>query len=160
MAYVIAVGIALLLLVLFPRWMIPILVTFGVALGGFIFWEEQKSAEETRKKASVTATAEFDAKTCADGPPINVTISNKSDETVILYRFGLDGYRTGHSKPIYTSGFRAYQTDRIIEPGQSWSKCWPVPKLAYDAPKDAPESFPPDTVDWRATDTDPTFQKR
>ncbi len=159
MAWVVVVGIALLLLILFPRWMVPIAIVAGVVLGGFIFWEEQKSKEQTRQKASVTATAEFDDKSCADGPPLNVTISNNSAETVVLFRFGLSGYRTGHSKPVYSSGFRAYQTDRIIEPGQSWSKCWPVPKLAYDVPKTYKERFPADAVDWRAADAQPTFQR-
>ncbi len=141
-------------------WLIVLLVVIALTLGGFIYWQEQQSRQRLEKKASVTATAEFDATRCSGTSPIMVTITNPSDDTVTLFRFGLNGYRSGHSKPVYSSGYRAYQTDRIIETGKSWSQCWQVPNLAYDAPKTYVGLYPPESVIWRVSDTDPTFKRQ
>lgn len=154
MAWVIGIGIGLVLLFAFPKQMgavILLLVVGAAGLFGYLYIEEQRRDEEYRERQeSVSISANFDAGRCSAEFPIIIKISNNNTETLLSLTFGFSGFREGHSSPVYEAIY--VTSDRIIAPGQSYEACWAVPKLNYGA-----EATPPGTLMWKANPTSPTF---
>ncbi len=135
MAWVFGIGIGLFLLFAFPKQMgvlILLLVVGAAGLFGFDYLQQQKRAEEYRKREeSITLSAAYDMGRCSAEFPIFVEIRNGYTETIESLTFELGGYREGHSSTIYKG--LSYTSDRILAPGETYTACWTQPSLDYGA---------------------------
>lgn len=157
MAGFFGLAIFVVLLFLFPQRMIPIIVAAVVFIIGLLFYIHYDERMKAARLAAVTATIAYDISACGAETPLSVEVSNKSDSVVTNIRFSVEGYREGHSRAIYATPFRGYETDRIIKIGETWSKCWELPPVRGTAPKDHAEKYPPETIVWKVADISPTF---
>ena len=99
----------------------------------------------------------FDTETCGNPQlPIAVEIMNGSDKTITRTGFSLEGFREGHSEPVYRA--LRNQTDAIIDSGQVSRTCLRVPDLDYGKPRSFLTDYPPENMDWRVSDVTLRFQ--
>lgn len=160
MAWVIGVGIFLLLLFAFPRAIVGLIILCVVLIGSYQLWMKIEQDERAKKKASVTVTVNYDLERCRPEYPLFVRIQNGADDTVEAVSFGVAGRRAGYSNPIYESRFLEYSSDRIIASGDSWTSCWALPDPAYSASEQKIEQNPPETLVWTVEHTSPSFRSR
>lgn len=148
MAWVVGIGIGLLLLFAFPKQMgalILLIVMAGAGLFGFIYLQDQRRAEEYRKQEeSITLSAAYGAGGCSAEYPILITIRNGYTQTLESLSFKLGGYHEGYSSPVYQG--LSYTSDRIMAPGDTYTACWTKPSLRYGA-----QEVPPEGLTWRAS---------
>lgn len=150
MTWLVGIGIAITLFIVFPKQMFAILGILIVA--GLVAWAAINHFNEVAaaKRASVTVVASIDWKVCKDFAfPILVAIHNGSAARVDKVSFDLYAYRPGHSEPVLR-GY-SYVSDVIIQPGQGYWTCWSV---AGTLPSDLSVS----TVEWRIGYSNVTFE--
>ena len=123
LAWVIGVGIALLLLFRFPREML-IFVGFILlcGLGAWGYFYRENSLRETDQQSVVIVASLGNG--CSDAEyPLSVVFQNHNKKRLMDVSFFLEGREPQHSKPVYTK----YITwDGITDPGQSSSACWSI----------------------------------
>lgn len=149
MAWVVGIGIFLLLLAAFPRFTIGLVALAGLGIFAIFTATNTANKRAAERRAMVVVSAGYDVQRCAPDYPVAVTITNRAPSTVSSTSFTLKGYASGHSDPIYDSGYGQYRDDRIIEPGNAWATCWTVPRRAYNVSEQRAAAFPPSAVIWR-----------
>lgn len=90
--------------------------------------------------------------------PLFVEIVNGFDRTLEAVSFGIEGYRTGYSEPLYGSGYLGYSLDRIIASNDGWASCWTLPRQAYGASDQVIALNLPATLTWSAKNPSPRFR--
>lgn len=156
LAWVLGIGIFVGLLIAFPkRTGIFLCVVVGSSLviglgtwGVFQFIEYRKQQVLARVKIS----ADYNLQSCDEEFPILVSIKNETGQTIENTKLQLAGYRRNHSDPLYSSGYLAYESDRIIPSDTSASACWRTPTARYDASEATLRDHPPESLIWRVTD--------
>lgn len=143
-------------LLAFPKQAVWILAGVVVAAGALIFYfvqdsrrmaelEKQVAEQRAREFAQIEITADSNATACPDsGTPIAVTIKNSSTtKTLKTITFNLEGHRRGFSSVV--SSARNLASDKIIEPGGSYTTCWPLPPYSH-----IPDGVTPQMLEWTA----------
>lgn len=124
MAWLVGIGIFLFLLFAFPKQVGGLLLLLGIGVG-LLFWAGQQESEQRRaEQRSVSAKAAYDVRFCKEPFPISVAFSNLGRRATSNITFGLQAHRPGFSKAVL-DGYR--ETDRIIQPGETYVLCWAVP---------------------------------
>lgn len=157
MAWVIGIGIFLALLIFFPKVVIPILVLAAIGIAGFFYNDHLAQKAREQKREAVKLTVARNPAACSEKFPLLVTIRNGSDDTVNKISFSVQGFRPGHSDPIYDSGFRNYSTDKIIRQGELSYACWAIPAVSYKISEEQAAAFPPETLIWSISGAYPDF---
>ncbi|MDF2114859.1 hypothetical protein PY365_04690 [Roseiarcaceae bacterium H3SJ34-1] len=150
-----AITVAICLLA-FPKQAVWILAGVVLAVGALIFYfvqdsrrtaelEKQLAEQRAREFAQIEVTAGGDATACPDsGMPIAVTIKNGSaTQTLKAVTFNLEGHRRGFSSVV--SSARNLSSDKIIEPGGSYTTCWPLPPYSH-----IPDGVTAQMLEWTA----------
>lgn len=122
MAWILGIGIFLLLQFTFPRQIVGLILILVVGGAGLYAFSEM--TKEQRRRA-VKLTAAYSPGACSPDFPILVAIRNDSDRSVGRTWFSLRGYREGYSKPVLSATL--LNTDKIIGPGEAWAGCWAIP---------------------------------
>jgi hypothetical protein len=143
-------------LLAFPKQAVWILAGLVIAAAALIFYfvqdsrraaelEKQLAEQRAREFAQIEISANGDATTCPDsGTPIAVTIKNNSPtRTLKSITFNLEGHRRGFSSVVASA--RNVSSDKIIEPGGSYTTCLPLP--AYS---NIPDGVTPQMLEWTA----------
>jgi hypothetical protein len=159
MAWVIGIGVFLLLLFAFPRAMLSLVAILVIIIGSWFAWTY---AQDQRRQADVALTkvlAVYDQGRCPADFPLLVKITNESGKTLERVSFSLKAFREGYSSPLYESGFRNYVTDRIIPPQSEWQTCWSVPQPSYSASTESIAANPLNTLEWRSDSILPIFER-
>lgn len=94
------------------------LVIIGLIIFFFVAQKNSPSAQKERVKVVIDSNLFND---CPLDHPLLVTMTNNSDWTIENLSFHLSVYREGHSTDLSTDN-RA-MTDKIIYPGESYTKC-------------------------------------
>lgn len=148
MVWVVGIAFGLLLLFAFPRQMLVVLglivVAGGGLIGAIIHLENQRQKEAAERRSSVRMEASFNPSRCNTEFPILVKITNNYSRTLLNTNFSLSGFRDGFSKPIYQAV--SYNSDKILDPGQSYEGCWQLPNVNYGV-----QSVSPELLNWVAT---------
>lgn len=136
-------GIALLLiwlilLIRFPRVMVPasgVLVALALLLAagvGLKQWFDGRSA------AQLEIRIEYLPEACDFGRPLQVHIENRGERTASRISWQLLATQPGYSSNLLDVAVTAtsYQIDQPLASGESWQRCYAVPRLrsSYRAP--------------------------
>ena len=131
MVWVIGIGIALFLLFAFPRQafgLIAVLVAIGCIVIGHLYWVDE---QEKAKTALVRTTATYNPTFCTDARwPIQIEISNGSNQSIDEVTFYLSAFKTGYSSAQY-GGYLT--SDRIIAPRTTFTNCWSLNDYSWTA---------------------------
>lgn len=141
MAWVIGIGIFVLLLFSFPRQTIALCIGAIVIVAAALIWIHQadvaRRETEARERALLGVSVLVDRSICADARfPLVVTIRNNSNEkTLISISISIDAYIPNYSNSVV---FQSIESDRIILPRQIYQTCWAVRQppptgMDYDA---------------------------
>jgi len=143
-------------LLAFPKQAVWILAALAIVAAALIVYfvqdsrraaeaEKQVAEERAREFAQIEITASSDTAACPDGAsPIAVTIKNSSpSKTLKSLTFNLEGHRRGFSSVVASA--RNLSSDKIIEPGSSYTTCLPLP--AYS---NIPDGVTPQMLEWTA----------
>ncbi|MFK5950217.1 MAG: hypothetical protein QM500_15740 [Methylococcales bacterium] len=97
----------------------------AMSFGVYIYIHE----ELPKKKINITVLySPNDA--CSKEFPMEVLIFNDSSRVLEETKFDIDVKRKGYSKKISTSRYlHYYETDKIIEPGNTYIACWTYPTI-------------------------------
>lgn len=149
MAWVVGIGIALFLLLAFPRQVLSlaaILVVAACAIGAY-YWAADKY--ETAKRDKIIAGALYDLERCSQMHPIYIVFKNNTSDTITRLSFSLEGYREGYSDPVSDDYL---STDKIIKPQNVFGSCWRFDQPTYKAPINGP------SLEWRVKITSVRWQ--
>lgn len=121
-------------------------------------------------KDNVEVTVKFAPEQCSDKAyPLFITVNNSSNVTVEAVHFNVIGRRAGYSQEIYYDTFRkGYVSDRILDPRQSDSRCYELPRGGFGLSNNEAKikygdkwqegqmaermsTFPPQSMEWVAT---------
>ncbi|PHS05734.1 MAG: hypothetical protein COA78_15090 [Blastopirellula sp.] len=152
MAWVIGIGIALALLLKFPKPVISLVVLIGIGFGAILLYEEWETSAKRDQKARFTISATTGEKRCDGEYSIRIVMRNGTGRTVDKVTFTLKGYREGYSTPIYSSGYRHYSSDKIMKNKDVMESCWNPPALDRGQPKTYSDKFPISVMLWKAED--------
>lgn len=125
MAWVVGIGLFLLLLFAFPKQvgvLIGLVCLIAAGIGLYIYLQNEMAA---RERAKISAFASV-YPSCSDPNfPLLIDFTNNSKKRVMKIFFDIRGYREGFSDAI--AGDYSRSSDRIIEPGASYTSCWTYP---------------------------------
>jgi len=157
MVWVVAAGVFLILLYYFPRAVGALALIFGAAIGSILLWTNYEAAMLDRQARAILIDVTYNLERCRLGEPLMIEITNNFDKTLTKVTFGVEGYRVGHSDPLYYSDSYDYRSDRIIEKGGTWVDCWKLPKVFPFAEQKTIRSTPISSVTWKVKNIYPQF---
>ena len=154
MEWVAIIGLAVVLLFMFPRqFMLTLGALVALAAVGIYYMLDANHRQNERRLAelrSVEAVASIDQRKCSDPAyPVAINFINKSSRTLTKIWFSLHGYRPRHSEPVINEF--SFSSDRIIEPGENYGEC----RSLTNPP---PPSISLDELEWRVKVSTLTFQ--
>ena len=130
MAWVVGIGIAILLFVLFPKQMGAILMVAALIVGGVVLYYYQQGREQERERSLVSMSVRVDPQACSEKFPVLIVFANRHTTKTLEYvAFALEGFRPGYSSAVRSRN--SYRSDRIIPPGGRYSACWAAPDPRY-----------------------------
>lgn len=101
--------------------------------------QEREEALATLKRG-IKVTAAFDPQSCFSQQPFKIEFRNDTNETIDRIGFKLYVTRKGRST-VVNSEYKTYESDFILQPGETSSGCWQVedsmnfkPLVAEDGP--------------------------
>jgi hypothetical protein len=156
MAWVLGIGVSLVLLFAFPKQMIALLVLAAVAVGGFLYLmhlEDVRRIEANeRDRAQVAIRAKADSKICNDPRyPVMVELSNRSSSrTLNSVYFSLAAHKPGYSGSVVNN---THTSDKILAPGEKYVDCW-----SLDSWVKPPEGYTYDMLQWDASTNSVTWR--
>lgn len=124
--------LAVVLLAILKLWPGGLWLVLGIAallVAGVLYW--QNRAEKELALARITVT--YDAAHCPAGRPLSVTIRNDASTTLDRVQFTLHASIPGYSGEVTPYTYRLLDSARILEPGESYAACYPVPVLSRAA---------------------------
>jgi len=130
----------------------------AVILGGFYGYFAYEEHQKNQTAAALKIVIKYDLETCGEKFPLVIDLRKESDKTITKTEFDVEGFREGHSEPLYETGYPHYTTDRILAPGESVGLCWSIPKKAYGITENLIERYPPNAINWKVTNIRPTFE--
>ncbi len=135
----------LILIAVFPRAFV-VIVVMGIALVGIVL---AKNYFDARQKDSISIIVDTVSASCRRPEyPFRITFMNGSRRTVDAVTFELSAFRSGHSTELAEAN--SFTSDRILEPGDTYSLCYQMPKAKAN-------NNPADLL-WNATVTAVTFR--
>lgn len=161
MAYIIAAAILALLVIGFTRRtivLLAVLVTLAFAsVGLYLLQDTLRQREVAARNAALLTSVEIDP-ACGAETPLRITLRNTAALRLDAVTFDIAGYREGHSIPLYRT--RGYLSDRILDPGEVWSGCHPLPEPIRGTDTSALATHPPETLRWSAENVAGRFAAR
>jgi hypothetical protein len=118
------------------------LVSAFLAYDHFTNERERKQREDALiiLKRGVKVSAAFDPQSCYRQRPFKIEFRNNTKKVVDRITFKLYVTRTGRST-VLNSEYRTYESDAILQPGETTTGCWQVennqkyePLVAEDGP--------------------------
>jgi hypothetical protein len=121
-----------------------VLKTFGLAIGGlfaigatialgkFLSEHDLLGAAGPAPSSVGAVKAEINAfsSNCAQGLPLEVTLTNLASEDVLSTMFSVQMWDLGHSTKYSMANDSNFVSDRIIPPLDSYSDCYPMPHFS------------------------------
>jgi hypothetical protein len=125
----IAVIAALVLLIKFPKQMLLIggIAAAGIAL--IVILEVAANNRYKRERDAVTVVVKFDTTKCGPSHPLFVTIRNNGSKVVSKVTWRFAAYRPGFSSDLTEYGYSEPSSDKILAGGESYTACYPDPKI-------------------------------
>lgn len=140
MAWVFGLGVALFLLLAFPK-QVGVLVAIVLLVAGLAVgysWLEAK--EKQRRLDKLTVVARYAPDACPTDFPILISFHNGGNDIVELISFNLVGYRPGYSNALSSAYSR--NSDKILAPNEGHRSCWSFYRPTYG------DSFDAATLQW------------
>ena len=154
MAWIVGIGIFLVLLFAFPKPMFGLIGIVAAAIGVFVLYQWNETTQRQEKKSKITIVTAYDPARCSDPKwPVFVGFVNKSDSTVSAIGFHLTARRKGYSNAVYNDWTTS---DKIIAPGAGFGNCWAVSE--YSLRKEEIGTTPLSDLDWTASIESVSFQ--
>ena len=121
----------LVLLVRYPRAMLPATAIIGVialliaVVAGAAQWRHERQVRQ------IEISIRHDPERCDFGRPLRVEVHNGSARTVTGMSWQLRASQPGYSFDLLTSeaSRRAYQLDEVLPVDGRWQRCYPAPAL-------------------------------
>jgi len=98
--------------------LVPVLLIAAVI--GYYSWT---NARDRAQRDEVTMSIRHDTDACSEEFPLLVTTRNGSDRIVNSINFDIEVHRKGYSDDL-NDILLGYESDKIIEPGESFGGCW------------------------------------
>ena len=139
------------------------LLTIGALVGAIVLaivvgisYENDKTRTNaelrTKRAQSVSVSVVYSPATCGQVNPLSVTVNNGGTTTLNAVSIYLQAYRPGYSTDLIHDSYESIKWDRILLPGQHATLCYQLPQAI------ARLSYPPDTLEIRVSEKQPTFQ--
>lgn len=148
MAWLVGIGIFVLLLIRFPRQVGAVIGIALLGIAGLALYSWVTGSQADRQKALIVVSASVTPTICSDPKyPISVQVQNHSNRVLNSVSFLLQGFVPGHSNATATD----YLTSDLIVPiglqvWQCWNKPWAYPD--YGDPKTLQWHASVSSVDW------------
>ena len=160
MAWIVGIGISLLLLFMFPRAVGAVLLLIALLAGGLFLWIKVDGDRAARRREAISVVVSHDTVKCSEKYPLFIVIYNSSKDTINSVRFDVEAHRSDFSSPLYRSGYHEYSSDRIIPGMEGWGSCWSLPRRVSGVSDELISKHPPGGLSWTATNVSPQFQAR
>ena len=139
--------IAILLLIIIRLWPKALFIIIGsvLVLGAGIFaWTRHQDNE----RAQIQAQVLYAPAACPAGKPMSVTFTNNAREVLERITFSINARMPGYSSTVTPYTYKQYASDKILQPGETFSACYAEPVMAK---KSNGVSLEPEKLEWSAT---------
>ncbi len=101
-----------------------VVVGFAALLGYVLIFKPEQDRKHLQEQVVVSVS--FDPKGCSTNYPLLIDVHNRSNKTIRKTSWDINVYQPGYSSDL--SGYsNDYFSDKILQPGQSWSACYILP---------------------------------
>lgn len=104
---------------------------FVLLIGGMIYWNDYN---EQKMLDSVVISMSPNLESCPADTSLQYKISNQTGEKLYRVYFRFSAYRKGYSSPVSKSYSNDVTENKIMESGESYSACIPLPDLSKPVP--------------------------
>jgi len=138
----IAVIIGVILLIMFPKQIGVLIAVLLVLLGAIFLYIKLDQDAKKAEKDAVSIEITYGSPACAKEYPLAVNFKNGSKKTVSRIKWNVAAYKPGYSGNVaiygsYSSSYDTpYESDRILEPNQSFGLCYTAPPLKDNASRE------------------------
>lgn len=139
-----------LILIYRPRGLWAVLALALALVAGVLYWNSRVE----RERESVRMEAAYAPEICPSERPVQVTFINAGDTTLTRVLFGIHARLPGYSSIITPYTYRQNRSDKILQPGERYSACFPLPEMTPNPG----EPFTLDQLEWSAKTTQAVFQ--
>jgi hypothetical protein len=126
--WVLFVLLVIVLLLVFPRQILPILVGAAVLLGGvggWYFWDARQLAQY---QEAVLVDVAYAPEDCSPARPLRLTIQNESPLTVARVQWQFSARRAGYRGELTGGWTTVYAVDEPLDEGQTYQQCYAAPQ--------------------------------
>jgi hypothetical protein len=125
--WILFVVVTLILLLIFPRRILPIVVAavlFAGGLGGYIYWSELALR---KRQDLVVVSVQYAPSACSNEQPLQVQVQNNSELTVVRVQWVFSARRPGYRGELTGAWQKVYATDEALAPGDAYIGCFAAP---------------------------------
>ena len=121
-----------------------------VCIAGAVHYFRQED-----RKGEITVEAAYEPGLCSGERPLRVSIYNGADAVLERVQFSIHAKRPGFSTVITPYTYKQNVSDRILEPGERFEGCYPLPPLSRDGAGDSL-----DLLEWEGEVNRVFFRKK
>lgn len=143
-------AVLLLILKFWPKGLWLVLLCAALLLAGVLYWQHRTGEE----LASVQIEVTHDRALCPADKPLSVTITNRGKAPLERVLFSVHARVPGYSGEVTPYTYRQYESNRILEPGESHAACYRIPPLS----RTAAEGMDPSGLAWSAEAAQASFR--
>ncbi len=147
------IALALTLLVILRLWPRAIFIVLAavLVLGAAVFFLMR---HQTERLTLVHTRVAYDRLVCPEDKPLLVTITNAADSTLESASFSLHASVPGYSSTVTPYTYKQYRSDKILQPGEKHSACYPKPLMT----RSSGPAADPAGLEWSARIDDADFR--
>lgn len=139
------IALAFILILIVYYWPKGLWIVFGgatVLVAAVFFLNHQQEA----KRSLVTFEVAYSPDACPADKPMHVTITNEAEESLDRVLFTIHARMPGYSSIVTPYTYRQNTSEKILQHGEKYSSCYPVPVLT----RTAAATLTPESLEWSA----------